>query len=389
MFDIARFTAAAFLLTFGLARHGLAQAPGGPPPAVTVAAPTSRDVTEYLEYTGQFAAPQTVEIRARVSGYLTEVRFADGQLVAKNDLLLVIDPRPYEIELQTAEAQHDTAAAQLEFATRDVARGLQLRQSEALAASTYDQRVQLMKTATASLSSANAAIRQAQLDLEYSRVRAPVGGRIGALQVSVGNLVVGGITVTTSTLLATVVSTDPLWFNFDMSEADFLTYQRALAEGRLAAPGGAGTPAQVRLDDEPAWKRNGKVDFIDNQIDRTAGTIRVRATFENPGLAITPGQFGRIRLPASAAHMTLLVPDAAVTTDQSRKVIMTVDGSGTVVPKVVLTGPLVDGLRVIRSGLDATDQIVVEGLLRARPGSKVSPQVAAQPGAPVTPAAKG
>ena len=257
--------------------------------------------------------------------------------------------------------------------TRDVARGASLRQSEALAASTYDQRVQQMKTAAAALSTANAAIRQARLDLEYSHVTAPISGRIGSLQVTAGNLVTGG-NGGTATLLTTIVSIDPVWFNFDMSETDFLTYQRAVSEGRLGSPRDAGTVAGLRLDDEKDWHRTGKVDFVDNQIDRTSGTIRVRATFPNPGLFITPGQFARIRLPASAPHSALLVPDAAVTTDQAQKVVMTVDPDGKVVPKVVNTGPIIDGLREIRSGLAANDQVVIDGLLRARPGAKVTPE---------------
>ena len=350
-----------------------AQAPGGPPPAVTVSTPLQRNVTEWLEYTGQFAAPDYVEIRARVSGYLADIPFKDGQLVNKGDTLFVIDPRPYEIEVQQAEAQRDTAQANIDYSSRDVSRGAALRQNDNLAASTYDQRVQQLRAATAALSAANAAIRQARLDLEYSRVTAPVTGRIGATQVSRGNLVVGGGNNNT-TLLATIVSTDPLWFNFDMSESDFLVYQRAVSAGRLGSPRQAGTVVQLRLDDEHDWKRTGKIEFVDNQIDRSSGTIRVRATFANADGFITPGQFGRLRLPASEPHSTLLVPDAALTTDQSRKLVMTVDADGTVVPKVVQAGPISDGLRVIRSGLDPADRVVIDGLLRARPGAKVSPQ---------------
>ena len=356
-----------------------AQAPSAP--TVTVSTPLKREVTEWLEYTGQFAAVEYVEIRARVSGYLTELHFDDGQVVNKGDLLLVIDPRPYEIELQQAEARRDTAAAQLEFATRDVSRGAALRQNDYLAASSYDQRVEQMKTATAALQTANAAIRQAQLDLEFSRVTAPITGRISNRQVSVGNLVVGASNTSSSTLLTTVVSIDPIWFYFDMSEGDFLVYERAVSEGRLGSPREAGTTAQVRLDDEQEWKRTGRIDFVDNQIDRGSGTIRVRATFANADQFIIPGQFGRLRLPASEPHSALLIPDAAVTTDQSHKVVMTVNVDGTVVPKVVQPGPLVDGLRVIRSGLDPDDRVVVDGLLRARPGVKVT----AQPGQ-ITPA---
>jgi RND family efflux transporter MFP subunit len=360
------------LCSAGLCSAGaLAQAPPAPP--VTVSVPLAREVTEWTEFTGQFAAVDYVELRARVSGYLTELRFKDGQMVNKGDLLFVIDSRPYEIELQQAEAQRATAEAQLEFATRDVSRGAALRQNDFLAASTYDQRVQQLKTAAAALETSKAAIRQAQLDLEFSHVTAPVSGRIGSHQVSVGNLVVGG---SNATLLGSIVSVDPIWFNFDMSESDYLVYQRAVAQGRLGAPQGNGTPAYARLDDEHDWPHVGRVDFVDNQVDRGSGTIRVRATFANPDHFITPGQFGRLRLPASEAHTALLIPDAAITTDQSRKVVMTVNADGVVVPKVVQPGPIDAGLRVIRSGLAADDRVVIDGLLRARPGGKVT----AQPG---------
>jgi len=334
-----------------------------------------QDVTEWLEYTGQFAAMDYVEIRSRVSGFLTELNFKDGQMVKKGDLLLVIDPRPYEIELQQAEAQRDTAAAQLEYSTRDVSRGAALRQSDTLAASSYEQRVQQMKTSAAAVNAANAAIRQAQLDLEFSHVTSPITGRVGSHQVSVGNLVIGSASTTNQTLLATIVSLDPVLFNFDMSESDFLVYQRAINEGHLGSPREHGTTAQVRLDGEREWKRTGQIDFVDNQIDRGSGTIRVRATFPNGDLLITPGQFGRLRLPISEPHSALLIPDAAVTTDQSRKVVMIVDAEGTVIPKPVQPGPIVDGLRVIRSGLDPGDKVVIDGFLRARPGTKVTPQM--------------
>ena len=360
---------ACLILAFVWSASAYAQAP-----AVTVSQPLKRDVTEWLEYTGQFAAEDYVEIRARVSGFLTELHFKDGQIVSKGDLLLVIDPRPYEIALQQAEALRDTAAAQLEYATRDVSRGAALRQNDTLAASSYEQRVQQMKTSMAALNNANAAIRQARLDLEFSRVTAPISGRVSNHQVSVGNLVVGNTNFTSQTLLTTIVSLDPVLFNFDMSESDFLLYQRAVNDGHLVSPREDGTMVQVRLDDEHDWKRTGRLDFVDNQIDRGSGTIRVRARFSNPDLLITPGQFGRLRLPASEPHSALLIPDAAVTTDQSRKVVMTVDAEGKVISKPVQPGPIIDGLRVIHSGLNEDDRVVIDGLVRARPGVKVTPQ---------------
>jgi len=362
----------AVLLTSLLAGAGLARAQPAAPP-VTVSPPLQREITEYNEYTGQFAATEIVEIRPRVGGYLTEQLFTDGQMVTKGDRLFTIDPRPYEIALQKAQASAATAAAQLEQASRDVTRGTALRSQDFIAASVQDQRVQQMKTAAAALSSANADIRSAQLDLEFSHITAPVTGRIGAHQVSLGNLVTGGASIASPTLLTTIVALDPIWFNVDMSEADYLAYQREVAAHHLPSARDGSLVADVQLGDEDGWSRHGHVDFLDNQIDRSSGTIRVRASFANPDGFLTPGMFGRLRLPASAAHVAMLVPDGAVTTDQSRKIVMTVTADGHVVPKMVETGPLVDGLRVIRTGLDPADRVVIDGLMRARPGSVVTP----------------
>jgi RND family efflux transporter MFP subunit len=362
----------AVLLTSLLAGAGLARAQPAAPP-VTVSPPLQREITEYNEYTGQFAATEIVEIRPRVGGYLTEQLFTDGQMVTKGDRLFTIDPRPYEIALQKAQAAAATAAAQLEQASRDVTRGTALRSQDFIAASVQDQRVQQMKTAAAALSSANADIRSAQLDLEFSHITAPVTGRIGAHQVSLGNLVTGGASIASPTLLTTIVALDPIWFNVDMSEADYLAYQREVAAHHLPSARDGSLVADVQLGDEDGWSRHGHVDFLDNQIDRSSGTIRVRASFANPDGFLTPGMFGRLRLPASAAHVAMLVPDGAVTTDQSRKIVMTVTADGHVVPQMVDTGPLVDGLRVIRTGLDPADRVVIDGLMRARPGGVVTP----------------
>ena len=346
--------------------------PAAPP--VTVSAPVQREVTEYSEFTGQFAGSAVVEIRPRVAGYLTEQLFTDGQMVTKGDRLFTIDPRPYEIALQKAQAQASTAEAQLEQYSRDVSRGNALRSQDFLAASVQDQRVQQMKTAAAALSSARAEIRSAQLDLEFSHITAPVTGRIGNHLVSLGNLVTGGSSIASPTLLATIVAFDPIWFNFDMSEADYLVYQRAVAQHLLpSARDGEGLAADVQLADEHGWTRHGHIDFLDNQVDRSSGTIRVRAVFANPDQFLTPGQFGRLRLPNSAPHMALLLPDGAVTADQSRKIVMTVSADGHVVPKVVETGPILGGLRLIRTGLDPADRVVIDGLMRARPGAVVTP----------------
>ena len=366
----------AVILLFGWAdpSSGLAADAPPAPPAVTVSQPIQRELVEWDEYTGQFAAMEYVEIRARVSGYLTEIHFQDGQLVKEGDLLFVIDPRPYEATLAAARAQLAQGEAQVELATRQLGRTAELRKKDFEPASTYDQRVSDLKVATAAVESAKAAIRSAELNVGFTRITAPLSGRISNHQVSIGNLISGGDAATTPAL-TTIVSLDPIYFYFDMSEGDYLAYQRATAAGMLNEARETAPPVYVRLTDETEWPWKGQLNFLDNQMDRGAGTIRARATFANPGYFCTPGQFGRIRIPASQQHVAILIPDAAVVTDQSRKLVMTVKEDGTVEPKVVRPGPMTeDGLRIIRSGLEPSDRVIINGLVRARPGGKVTPQ---------------
>jgi len=332
-------------------------------PAVTVAKPVAREVVDWNEYTGQFAAVEYVELRARVGGTLTEIHFTDGQMVKKGDLLFVIDPRPYEIALASAQARLDQAGSSQVFAHRQLGRAGELREKDFVSQSVVDQRVQESQGAGAGVTAARAAVRDADLNLEFTRIVAPVSGRVSTHEVSVGNLINAN-----STRLTTIVSLDPIHFDFDISEADYLGLQRgALAEGKMPE-------VEIRLADETGWPRKGRLDFIDNQVDRGAGTIRARAVFDNADHFIAPGVFGRIRLAASAPYQALLVPDSSVITDQQRKLVMSVAADGTVVPKPVSLGPLVDGLRVVRAGLGPDDQVVINGLMRARPGGKVTPQ---------------
>ena len=343
-----------------------------PPPTVTVSVPLRRNVAAASAFTGQFSAVDHVEIRAQVSGYLTEIHFTDGQIVHQGDLLFVIDPRPYEIQLQQATAQQQTAMAQLDLANKQLARNTELRRSDVVSADVLDQRVQQQRAALAALEQAKAAIRAGQLNLEFSRVRAPISGRISEHRASVGNLINGGPSAGTSTLLTTIVSLDPIHLDFDMSEADYLSYQRFLQSQH--AKGEVDRAVDASLSDEKGWPRHGELDFLDNELDRGSGTIHARATLANPDLFIAPGQFARLRLPMSAPRPVLLVPDEALTTDQSRKIVMTVAADGTVVPKPVEIGALRDGLRVVTGGLAAEDQVVINGLMRARPGAKVTAQ---------------
>jgi len=341
------------------------------PPVVTVALPLSENVTNRTELTGQFSAVNQVGLRAQVSGYLTEIHFHDGQIVGKGDLLFVIDPRPYEIQLRQATAQRETAAAALELADKQVARTARLNREQFATDELLDQRAQIQRAAAAAVQTAEAAIRSAQLNLEFTRIVAPFGGRMSMRRVSVGSLVSGG--TSDPTALTSIVSLDPIYLDFDMSEADYVAY-RHLSVGQ---PANAKTNVQISLDGEQAWSRSGELNFLDNQIDRGSGTLHARATLSNPDLTIVPGQFARVRLPVSPAQPALLIPDSAQFTDQSGKTLMVVQDDGTVVPKKVEIGALEDnGMRVITRGLLPTDRVAINGLMRLRPGLKVEAHLA-------------
>jgi RND family efflux transporter MFP subunit len=350
------------------------QGQGQPPaPAVTVSRPLQREMAETSVYSGQFEARESVQIRARVSGYLETVDFSDGQLVKKGDLLFVIEPRPYEIALESAKAQVSETDAALDLAKVQLTRTEQLREKDHASVAQYDERVAQLSQAQAAVDSANAALNQAQLNLDYTHVHAPVSGRVGRHEVSIGNLVLGGTGDTT--LLTTIVSLEPIWFTFYVSEGDGMAYKRSVQSGRVSSPREGPIPVEGQLTDETEWTLKGEIDFVDNQYSRSTGTIRVRATFSNPDLFITPGQFGRIRVPISEKQMVMLVPEAAIVTDQAVKMLFTVNDEDEIVPKPVELGQTVDGgLRMIRSGIEPSDRVVINGLMRARPGQKVTPQ---------------
>lgn len=353
-----------------------AAAPAAAPPSVTVAKPLQREVHDSTAFSGQFAPVEFVEVRARDTGYLTEIHFTDGQIVKKGDLLFVIDPRPYEDALAIAKAQVAQMEATLELNKRQLTRGADLVKKEYLAQSDYDSRVQQVAQAEAQLEGARAQVKDAQLNLDFARVTAPMAGRVGAHQVSIGNLISGGGGGAQATLLTTIVSLDPIWFAFDMSKSDYATLMRERGNARQADGRIIGVPVELQLSDETDWKHAGTLDFVDNQIDRASGTIRARAVVPNADFAITPGQFANLRLPSSKPHQALLIPDASIVTDQTLRFVMTVNDDGTVTQKKVSVGPVVDGLREVRDGLAPDDKVVITGLLRARAGAKVT----AQPG---------
>ena len=352
---------------------GSARAAAAPAPPVTVSHPLQKQIVEWDEYTGQFAAVDYVELRARVSGYLDSINFTDGEIVKKGDLLFVIDPRPFQADVDQAAANLQRDKAQLVLAELDLKRYAALSEQNFASRQRYEQAVATAGGAQATVKADEAALVQAKLNLEFTHITAPLTGRISRHQVSIGNLIVGGNNGT-ATLLTTIVSLDPIYFYFDMSEADYLSYGRAVAQGQLQSTRDSPVPVYVRLTDEKQWLHQGRMNFVENQIDRSSGTIRVRAVFANPDLLIAPGQFARLRLPASDAYKALLIPDGAIVADQSRKIVMTVTPDGTVEPRPIRPGPTYEGLRIVRDGLLPTDTIIINGLLRARGGAKVTPQ---------------
>jgi RND family efflux transporter MFP subunit len=341
------------------------------PPAVTVARPLNKTITEWDEYTGRFTAVETVEVRAKVSGFIDSVHFKEGQIVKQGDLLFVIDPRPYRFAVEQAQAEVERGKAKLEIATADLQRAAPLVRSQSLTEREFDTRRSIERDAAGQVASAEANLRQAELNLEWTDVRAPIAGRISDRRVDAGNLISGG--QTGATLLTLIVSIDPIHFVFDASEADYLRYVRLAASGARPSSREVQNPVSVRLADEADYQHHGRMNFVDNVVNARTGTIRGRAVFENKDGLLTPGVFGRLRL-FGGEHEALLVPDNVIVSDQSRKIVFTVADDGTVGTKLVELGPMVDGLRVVRSGLAPSDRIVIEGLQRARPGQKVKPE---------------
>jgi RND family efflux transporter MFP subunit len=385
-----RFAAALLLLAPALAACGQGQLPAGgapPPPAVTVAKPIQRPVTDQDEYVGRFVAVDSVEVRARVSGYLDQIHFKDGQMVKQGDLLFTIDKRPFQNTLDQARGALAQAKANLAFTEADLERAKQLVRDKTITEQAFDQRTQAYRGASASVASNEAAVRQAELDLQFTELRAPVAGRIGDRRVSPGNLVTGGTGGTT--MLATIVSLDPIRFEFTFDEAAYLRYERFSHSSNEVTGREGGVKVSLKLLDEKDFAHHGAMDFVDNAIDKSSGTIRGRAAFANPDGVLTPGMFGRIRVPGSPTYNALLVPDAAIGSEQIRKFVMVAGADNTAVQKYVTLGPLVDdNLRVIKDGIKADDRVVVNGLMRVRPGVKVTPQAQGAPGGPGGPQAK-
>ncbi len=342
-----------------------------PPPTVTVAKPVQRTIVDQDEYVGRFVAVESVEIRSRVSGYLDKIHFKDGEIVKQGDPLFTIDRRPFQNTLDQARANLAQVKAGLAFTESDLQRAQSLVRERTITEQLFDQRTQANRTAQAQVAAQEAAVKQAELDLNFTELRAPITGKIGDRRVSPGNLVTGGTTGMT-TLLANIVSIDPIRFEFTFDEASFLRYERA---AKLMSDAETGTTVGVKLLDEKEFTHKGKMDFVDNVIDRSSGTIRGRAQFSNAKGLFTPGMFARVQVPGSPPYQALLVPDHAIGTDQGRKFVLVVTADNIATPKYLTLGNLFGGnLRVVKEGLAADDRVIVNGLMRARAGQKVTPQ---------------
>jgi membrane fusion protein, multidrug efflux system len=379
-------------LLFALALGGCddkaqSQAAASPPPPVTVAQPVKRSVTDWDEFTGRFEAIEEVQVRARVGGFVNSVEFKDGAIVHAGDLLYIIDPRPFEAVVLQAEGQLADARAKVELAKRELDRGLNLVQTSAVSEQVVDQRRQALQAAHAAETQAEGVLKAAQLNVEFTHVLAPITGRVSRHLVTPGNLVQGADSG--ATLLTSIVSLDPIYIYFDVDEATYQRNSKLWFEGKRPSSRDTPNPVQVSLTGETKPSHEGTMDFLDNRLDVSTATLRSRAIIPNKDLSILPGQFGRVRIIGSSPYEALLIPDAAIVTDQSRKIVFVVKDDNIVEAKPVVLGPLDDGLRVIREGLKAEDRVIVDGIQRARVGAKVTPQTAqASAGASSSPGAK-
>ena len=341
-------------------------APGGPPPSVTVAHPLVKPIVDWDDFTGRFEAVDQVDVRPRVSGYLKSLNFRDGQFVRKGQLLMTIDPRPFQAVLDQAKADEARYVAAAAVAKTALDREKQLIDLKAASQEEFDNFTATYKQAVAQVGSARANTAAKALDVSFTRVTAPASGRASDRKVSVGNYVTSGTTV-----LTTIVSLNPIHFVFTGSEAVYLKYQRANRAGTRPSSRVAANPVDIRLADETTYRWHGRMDFVDNAIDLGSGTIRGRAVVKNPDGILTPGMFGHMRLLGSGAYQGLLIPEDAVVTDQTRKTVLVVGPDGKVAQRVLELGPIVDGLRVVRGGLAATDNVIIAGVQRAHAGAPV------------------
>lgn len=341
-----------------------------PPPTVSVIQPVAKEVVEWDEYIGRLESPETVEVRARVSGYLKTVHFKDreGKPVKQEELLFTIDRRPYQAERDRAAADYERAQSQTELAKNDADRAEKLILTKAISREDYDTKVKTYASALAAEKSAKATLDLARLNLEFTEIRAPIDGRIGRALVTEGNLVSGGVSGAGATLLTTIVSQNPLYLYGDADERSILKYLQLRREGKRVSARDAQIPAEMELADETGFPHKGHMDFVDNRIDPTTGTMRARGVFSNADESLSPGFFARIRIPGSGKYPALLLPDRCLGSDQAQKFVYVVNAEKKVEFRPVKIGPMIDGLRVVKEGVKPGELVIVEGLVRVRPG---------------------
>jgi RND family efflux transporter MFP subunit len=338
-------------------------------PSISASMPLVKEVTGWDTFTGRLEAVDTVEVRPRVNGYVERVAFTDGAYVHKGDLLFVIDPRPYQAAVKQAEGQLEQAQAQLILAGKELERAKSLITTQAIATNVLDQRTENQQAANAAVDVASAALARAKLDLEFTQVRAPITGRISRKLVSEGNLVVGG--AANATLLTTIVSLDTIDAYFDIDEQSFLRYLRAGKESNQSVAFESGGEVGVTLPGDKNPSFSGKLNFAENRLDASTGTLRLRARIANPDHVLVPGQFVRVSLAAEPAHQAVLVPASAVTSDSSRQVLFVVGTDDRVAARPVELGRMFGKMREVTHGLEASDRVVVSGTQRVQPGTKV------------------
>jgi RND family efflux transporter MFP subunit len=342
------------------------KAEGPPKPHVSVAYPIVKQVIDWDDFIGRFEAIQDVMVTPRVSGAITRVLFRNGQDVKAGQPLFIIDPRPFRAAYMQAIGDLDKAKATLTNATADFARAKGLIAAQAISKELYDSRLAAQRSAAADVEAGRAAVETARLNLEFTTIKAPVDGRMSDRKVSIGDIVTANTTPLTS-----VVTLDPIWFNFEGAETFLLKYQRADISGTRRSSRTTPNPIDIQLADESGYPHRGHMVFVDNAVDPHSGTIRAKAEFSNPDHFLTPGMFGRARLLASGAYRAMLIPDESIITDQARRLVYVVDAGGKVAAREVETGPLVIGLRVVKSGLKANEKVVLDGLARLQPGAEV------------------
>lgn len=343
-----------------------------PPPKVTVALPTTKRVVEWDEFVGRLESPRMVNLRARVDGYLEKIHFKEGTEVQEGDLLVTIDPRPFQAAVEGTKAEVDRNRTRAELAKNEAKRAETLIQSRAIAAEDYDTRLKAAAEADAAVRTAEAELRKAELNLEFTSVRAPITGRISYAPVTEGNLVTGG--ENDSTLLTTIVSLDPIYCYFEVDEQSALKYRELYRKGERASPLFEPIAAEMGLANEKGFPRQGKVDFVDNVLRPDTGTIRARSVFANPDKLMAPGFFARVRIPGSGEYEALLIRDEAVGSDQGKPYVFVVGADNKAEYRPVELGPMEDGLRIVRSGLKADEKIVISGVIHVRNGAMVEPE---------------